>query len=203
MKPLTSRVVLLLLTTFVILHACSKGGESAGPDTPPDPCTGITITVAGAVSPAFTGQSNGSINASATGTTGAFTYKLNSGSFQSSGTFTGLAKGSYTITAKSAGGCTGTKSFTITETSACTGTAGPKFTAVKDLVAAKCLTACHSGATPTGNLNLSIECNIVLNKDNINNRAIITGDMPQTGPLTTAEKKIITDWIAAGGKYTD
>ena len=203
MRPHTSRIVLFLLTTFVILYACSKGGGSAGPDTPPDPCAGVTITVAGAVSPAFTGESNGSINASATGVTGTFTYKLNSGTYQSSFTFNSLAKGTYTVTAKSAAGCTGTKAFTITETSACTGTAGAKFLAVKSLVASKCLTACHSGATPTGNLNLSIECNIVLNKDNINNRAIITGDMPQTGPLTTAEKKIITDWLTAGGKYTD
>jgi hypothetical protein len=202
MKQLTSRLIIFLLVTLTILYACSKGGDGDS-NPPPDPCQGVTIVVTAALSPSVAGQSNGAINANATGGGTGITYKLNSGSYQASGTFTNLAPGTYTVTAKNSKGCTSTNSFTITETSACTGTAGPKFLAVKALVQSKCLTACHSGATPTGNLNLSIECNIAINKDNINNRAVVIGDMPQTGPLTTAEKKIISDWVAAGGKYTD
>ena len=54
------------------------------------------------------GSSNGSLFVSASGGVGAFQYKLNNGSFQSSGSFTGLSAGSYTVTAKDGNGCTNT-----------------------------------------------------------------------------------------------
>jgi SprB repeat len=85
-----------------------------------NPCAGITVVVTTTqVNPA-TGQSNGSITASATGGTG-FTYSLNSGTFQTSGSFTGLAAGNYTITAKNASGCTGVTSVALGATNPCAG----------------------------------------------------------------------------------
>lgn len=56
---------------------------------------------------------NGSAAATPTSGTAPYTFSLNGGPFQPSGTFTGLAPGPYTITIKDANGCTGTQSGTI------------------------------------------------------------------------------------------
>ena len=68
--------------------------------------TAGTITVAGGIT---------TITVSATGGTGSYSYKLNSGSYQSSNTFTGVAAGTYTITVKDANACTATRSITVTQ----------------------------------------------------------------------------------------
>lgn len=83
-----------------------------------NPCAGVTITVTLTKVDPTTGQSNGSITATATGGTG-FTYSLNGGAYQTSNTFTGLAAGSYTVTAKSSAGCLGSASITLTAVSPC------------------------------------------------------------------------------------
>jgi len=85
-----------------------------------NPCAGITVTVTTTQVNPVTGQSNGSISASATGGTG-FTYSLNGGTYQSSGTFSGLIAGTYTITAKNSNGCLGTTTVVLTDTNPCTG----------------------------------------------------------------------------------
>ena len=51
------------------------------------------------------GQSNGAFTCNASGGVAPLQYKLNTGSFVSSGTFTALAAGSYTLTVKDANGC--------------------------------------------------------------------------------------------------
>ena len=103
----------ILIISLSVINGC--GGKSPGPNpTPPNPCAGITITVSGTVTNTTTGASVGAINASANGSTG-FTFNINGGAFQASGSFTGLAAGSYTITAKDANGCTGSNSFTVTD----------------------------------------------------------------------------------------
>lgn len=85
-----------------------------------DPCAGVTVTVATTQTNPTTGQSNGTITATATGGSG-FTYSLNSGAFQTSGNFTGLAAGNYTITAKNSNGCTGVTSVALGAANPCTG----------------------------------------------------------------------------------
>jgi hypothetical protein len=79
-----------------------------------DLCAAKTITVTGTVINAgpVAGVANGSINASATGSTG-FTYQLNNGTFQALGNFTALLSGDYNVTAKDADGCTKTQSFIV------------------------------------------------------------------------------------------
>jgi len=79
----------------------------------PCPTISITATVVATTTPA---TSNGSITASATGSTG-FTYSINNAAFQASGAFAGLAVGSYTITAKDLNGCIGTAVFAVTSAS--------------------------------------------------------------------------------------
>jgi GH24 family phage-related lysozyme (muramidase) len=80
-----------------------------------DLCAAKTITVSGTVINAgpVAGVASGSINATATGSTG-FTYRLGTGAFQASGNFTALLPGSYNVTAKDADGCTKTQAFTVT-----------------------------------------------------------------------------------------
>lgn len=85
-----------------------------------NPCAGVNVTVTATKTDATQNQSNGSITATATGGNG-FTYSLNGGVFQPSGSFTGLAAGNYTVTAKNSDGCTGTASVTINSTDPCAG----------------------------------------------------------------------------------
>lgn len=86
-----------------------------------NPCAGVTITVTLTKVDPATGQSNGSVTATATGGTG-FTYSINGGAYQASATFSGLAAGNYTVTAKSSAGCLGSKQIMLTAVNPCTNT---------------------------------------------------------------------------------
>lgn len=189
-----------------IYFSCSKGGDSGGSNPSPNPCAGVTVAVTATVSGASSGA-NGSIVATATGGTG-FTFKIGSGTYQSSGTFNNLAAGTYTITAKNSNGCEGSASFTVAAISSCTGTAGPLFTAVKQVIQNNC-SGCHSGATPAAGRDWSVDCNIVDNKASIKARAVdqagTASQMPQppNAALSVADRQKITDWINAGGRLTD
>jgi uncharacterized membrane protein len=82
------------------------------------------------------------------------------------------------------------------------GQIGPLFTAVKALVAQRCQ-HCHNANLANGGMNFQNECNIISNQTRMKVRAVDEGTMPADGPLSTADRKKITDWITAGGKYTD
>ncbi len=87
-----------------------------------NPCAGVTITVTGTVThPIAPGATNGSIAAVASGGAGGFTFNINGGAFQASGTFSNLGAGNYTVTAKDANGCTGSSVFTLTDPNPCAG----------------------------------------------------------------------------------
>lgn len=192
-------VCLSCLIAATNIYSCSK----SSPDpTPPanDPCAGRTISVSATPTAASGCAGTGTITVSATGGTG-FTYKLNSGgTYQASGIFNTVAPGSYTVFAKDASGCEGSQSVSVTTTG---GTAGAKFTAVKNLLTARCVT-CHNSTNTQGGMNWTVDCNIVQHRDRIKARAVDIGDMPQGGPtLSTAEKAIITDWITAGGQLNN
>ena len=89
--------------------------------TAPNPCTGLVITVTATLTnPTTVGGNNGSIVASASGSTG-FTYNINGGAFQASGVFSGLTAGSYAVSAKDINGCIGSGNFTLTDPDPCTG----------------------------------------------------------------------------------
>jgi SprB repeat len=107
---------LSIVTCFAIVLFASCKKTTVDP-TPLDPCAGKTISVTATLTAAASPTvNNGSIAATATGSTG-FTYSLNNGTFQSSGTFTGLAAGTYAVKAKDASGCTGAQNFTLVATS--------------------------------------------------------------------------------------
>jgi hypothetical protein len=72
----------------------------------------ITFTTLNATQ-ATCGGADGSITAIAAGGAGTVQYQLNSGNFQTLGTFTGLASGVYTVTAKDANGCLKTATISV------------------------------------------------------------------------------------------
>ncbi len=98
--------------TYTVTDAAGTTGTTSITVTQPAAivanATAGTITTVGGTT---------TVTASATGGTPGYTYKLNSGSYQSSTTFTGVAAGTHTITVKDSRGCTGTKTITITQPS--------------------------------------------------------------------------------------
>jgi len=187
----------LILVVSLCIFSCSKK-ESSPSSNPPDPCTGKTITITPtAVAPTACGA-DGSISVAATGSTN-FTYKLNTaGTYQAASVFNNISAGTYTVFVKDGAGCEKSASVTITPAA----NAGPLFAAVKNLITAKCQ-SCHNNTVQNGGMNWAVDCNIVANQLNIKNRAVELGTMPPAGPLTPAEKDIITIWINAGGSYSD
>lgn len=167
---------------------------------PTPSCTGVSIVVtANATSSTpCASPATGTITASATGSTGLM-YSINGTTFQASGSFSGLAPGPYTVTARDANGCTGTSAVTVSSAAA-----GPLFTAVRSLMDNNCV-SCHNNSIANGGMNWTVDCNIVTNKDRIKARAVDNNpsSMPPTGPLSQADKDKITAWINAGGRYTD
>jgi len=61
------------------------------------------------------GKSTGSVTIKGSGGRSPYSYKLGSGGYQTSGTFSNLAAGSYTVTVKDSNGCTTTQDVTITQ----------------------------------------------------------------------------------------
>jgi hypothetical protein len=166
-----------------------------------DVCAGKTITVTSTAivnaTPCST-TNDGSIAVSAAGSTG-FTYNINNGTFSANTTFNALAAGNYTIGAKDVDGCVRTGTFTVGARPA-----GPLFIAVRGVIQTSCV-SCHSGASPSGGVSLSTDCDIVNKWDRIKARAVdgTPSFMPQGGQLPASEKAKITNWVNAGHKFTD
>lgn len=194
-----------LFLLMVVVYSCSKGGD----DPPIDPCASVSITVTGTVTDTDAGLSTGSIAATASGSTG-FTFSLNNGAFQGSGTFSNLAKGTYTVTAKDGKGCSKSSAFTIADKAGCTGQAGPLFVAVKAVLQTNCaISGCHSGPNPQNGINFTLDCTIVFLKDRIKVRAVDNAGTPAqmppppNPPLSVADRDKITAWITAGGAFVN
>jgi hypothetical protein len=281
MKSKFTLLLLLVGGSYFFSGSCSKGGE---PPVNNDPCANVTISVAGTVTDASAGQSNGVITISSPTGSG-ITFSINGSAFGAASTFSSLAAGTYTITAKNASGCSGSRQFTV-NVDACAGKtivvntsnvlnntpcgasndggftvsatgstgftfsvgsgafqasgvftglaagtytvnakdvdgcvrngtvnvankpAGTLFGAVRTVVQSNCaISGCHTGANPTGGLNFSNDCTIVSSWDRIKARAVdgIPSFMPPppNPQLSNADKQKITDWIAAGHRYTD
>lgn len=194
-KVLFVKSVLLFVSSIYFI-SCSKESNPLPPAA--DPCAGKTIVITATPATSSPCGNTGSINVSATGSTG-FTYKLNSsGTYQASGTFNNVSAGNFTVFVKDAGGCEKSKSVTIDAS----GVAGPLFTAVKNLLSSNCQ-SCHNNTVQNGGVNFANQCNILQSQNRIKVRAVDEGTMPQGRPLTTAQKAVITNWINAGGRFED
>jgi len=181
------------LCLILISYSCSKG---SGGSTPQDPCKTVTLSVTATWDSTSVCENSGKITASGTGATG-LQYNVDGGAFQASGSFDKLAKGTHTVSVKTSAGCTSSTSVNVAEEVTA---AGPTFSAVKALMTAKCV-SCHNPTGVQPNPNWTVDCNIVNNANNIKTRAVDLGTMPPTGPLSQADKDIISNWINAGGKY--
>jgi gliding motility-associated-like protein len=107
-----------------------------------DPGSGTLTGTATPTPTSCTGVNNGIITVTPTSGSGPYTYSLNSGPYQASNVFTGLAPGAYTITIKEAGLCTsGPIPVTIT--------VGPALTATATTAATSCNGAADGTITVT------------------------------------------------------
>ncbi len=196
-----SKLFIFFSFTIVTIIACSKGSDSpATPAGPVDVCAGKTLTLSTAVVNALNACAKGSITITAGGSTG-FTYNIDNGTFQASNAFSNVSVGDHGVIIKDAAGCTKSANVTVASNA---GSAGPLFTGVKNLIAASCL-SCHSGASASGGKSFSSDCDIVNSADRIKVRTIdgTPSFMPQGGQLSAADKKKVSDWIAAGAKFSD
>ena len=167
-------------------------------------CNGVAITVSNATTTATpcTTPVNGTITVTAAGSTG-LTYSINGTTFQASNVFSSVAAGNYTVTVKDANGCTQTATTTVAPTAA-----GPLFTAVKQLIQNNCV-VCHSGTAAAAGKDWSVDCYVVANQSLIKTRAVdqagTSSQMPQppNAALSVADRQKITDWINAGGNYSN
>ncbi|MFM7510342.1 MAG: hypothetical protein ACKO33_01035 [Bacteroidota bacterium] len=187
--------------TITAKSAAGCTGNATFTLTATAPCTGVIITI----TPTVTGTTpcvtaSGLIAISANGGSSPYTYNLNNGAYQSGSTFQGLNNGTYQIGVKDANGCTAT----LTGIAVASRTEGPKFTAVKALIQANCV-SCHNATNASGGVNLSTDCSIVSAKDRIKARAVdgLPSPMPSSGLLPASERQKITDWITAGGRVID
>src|SRR5688572_22242701 len=200
----SSKLLLCMLSLFYMI-SCSKSGDDGGggppppPPPPPDACQGKTIVITTATTNSTNCANTGGITVTATGSTN-FTYKLNAtGTYQASNTFANVGAGAHTVFVKDGGGCEKSASVTVTASG---GQTGPLFTAVRSLMTGTCQ-PCHNSGIANGGMNWESDCNLVANKARIKVRAVDESSMPPTGPLSAADKKKITDWIAAGGELSN
>jgi hypothetical protein len=128
-----------------------------------------------------------------------YQYSLNYGAYQSAPTFERLTPGEYIVVVRSAQNCADTLKVMVNEPAP-----GPKFRAVKTLLSQNCQ-PCHSGSSPWGGINVTISCDIITHQERIKVRAVdgIPGPMPQGGLMPAADRKKITDWLEAGGRFSD
>lgn len=184
---------------------CAGSGSFTVNNT--DPCVGQTFTVGGNTinaTPCLP-TPNGSITITTSVGGSGFTYSLNNGAFQASSTFSNLAPNTYTVSAKEAGGCIKQASVTVSPTAP-----GTLFAAVKVIINANCTTSgCHSGAIPAGGINFTDDCQIVANAARIKVRAVDNFNTinqmppPPAAGLSLADRTAITNWVNAGGLYSN
>jgi hypothetical protein len=199
----------LAAATYTVTAKDSRGctGTKSFTITAPDPCASVSFTVGGAASsatPCLT-TPNGSITVTTSGGGSGFTYNINGGAFQASAVFNNLAPATYTVSAKEAGGCVRTASVTVNAVAA-----GPLFSAVKTIIQSNCAVAgCHVPPTPTGGIDFTQDCNIVVNRDRIKVRAVDNFQTinqmppPPAAGLNQANRDAIVNWINAGGQFNN
>lgn len=104
----------LAANTYDIVVEDANGCQVTGTETVNGAAGGPGVLVQNFIAPLCNGSSNGSITVIGTGTA-PLTYSLNGGPFGSSGVFTGLSAGSYTVEIMDGAGCITTVNITVTE----------------------------------------------------------------------------------------
>ena len=188
-------LAIAIASSLFFIISCKK--DSPDNNTNTTDCSGVNIAINAIPTAVIPCPSTlGSITVNATGSTG-FTYNKNGGAYQSSNLFSSLTAGTYSIGVKDVNGCTNTATVTVG-----TAAAGPLFTAVKNNIIVPSCVSCHGNS---GGCNLNSDCNIVSYANKIKARCVDAnpGPMPQSGLLSANLRTQITNWVNAGGRYTD
>lgn len=102
----------------VVVTGTGSGGSGCTGSTTftiTQPAAALTGSISSQTNVLCNGASTGSVTVAGAGGTTAYQYKIGNGPLQGSGTFSGLAAGSYTITVQDANSCTTTVPVTITQ----------------------------------------------------------------------------------------
>ena len=175
-----------LFTMIVILfNSCGSSDEEM------DPCAnGPEVSIENKVS-ATTGNSSGSFIATTNKGKAPYQYSVDGGAFQSSGTFSGLAADTYTITVKDANDCQDQMEVTITSV--------PEVSfasQVKPIIDTNCQkSGCHgsNSSLPSFGTYNQVLANAAKIKTRTSNKS-----MPPTGALADANIQLIADWVDQG-----
>jgi hypothetical protein len=137
--------------------------------------------------------SNGVITISAIGGTEPYQYKLNSGAYQASNTFTELAAGDYSVTVTDASNCPTSTSVVITRT-------GPGFASdIKPIITTKCaISGCHNGGqSPNLSAYSGVKSNTARILSEISGKSMPPSNSP-AGSLTQQQINQINCWVNDG-----
>jgi hypothetical protein len=135
---------------------------------------------------------NGSITANVTGGTTPYMYKIGSGTFGTSETFSNLKSGAYVITVQDNAGCLITLNESVSSTTGITYNGD-----ILTIFQAKCLLpTCHLN-NENGMGNWGIYSQAFSKRAEIKSRTQ-SGDMPRTGSLSDDQKALIACWVDGG-----
>lgn len=203
MRALRKQVIVFMgiIAVGIVFYACSKTDEPPAPSSaiPTNPCTGRTIHLTATSVAASPCANSGSVTVTASGSLG-FSYSIDGSGFQASSTFNNLAQGDHIYLVKDRDGCAKSGSINVPLEHP-----GKLYTAVKTLLTNNCTTGCHSGPNPNGGKDFTNDCVILNSKEPIKARAVDGNPsfMPPGGQLSKVDMTRITDWITAGGRYSD
>lgn len=135
------------------------------------------------------GSSNGSIDVTASGGDGKFSYSIDEGAFGDISTFNDLEAGEYSISVKDGTGCINVKGIQVLS--------GISYESeVKPIITASCATTdCH--VSGTGRVNLTVFTNVQNNASSIRTR-VLNGTMPKDETLSDEEIDAIVCWVNDG-----
>ncbi|MEM8889640.1 MAG: SprB repeat-containing protein, partial [Bacteroidota bacterium] len=147
--------ILLLLTAAISLIACE--GDNPGPG-----CNGSLKVEVASIVDASCGDNSGSINLSASGGDGTYSFSLDGGTAQGSTTFADISQGDYTLTVTDGEGCTANVQAEVKT--------GLSLSDIKPIITTSCaIQNCHNG--DRANLpNFSIDANIISGASGIKTR---------------------------------
>jgi hypothetical protein len=129
-----------------------------------------------------------------------YEFSFNGGPFQKEPVFSSVAPGKYALRLKQ-DDCIYDNRDTAVVTVL---PPGPLFTQVRQFISQHCI-SCHNSGNAQGNVSYSNACSIVLGYQRIMARAVFgnPSPMPTSGLLNLLERNKVTQWVAAGARYTD